>query len=383
MLVVTGQARTMVSTDRAVAYVHLGILGENYRTIRSKLSPGVGLLCVVKADAYGHGAIEVSRRLEALGVSSLGVATVEEGVELRINNIKAPILVLSGIMPWDDISTFLEHDLTPAIYNLETLTRIRARAGTFCAPLKVHMKFDTGMGRLGFSAKDAAAVMDCVENVASIQIDGLMTHFSGSETRDQYGIDQVTAFKEVVRGFVERGFRPRTIHMANSGAIINYPEAHFTMVRTGISLYGSHPSKDLKEKLPTRQVMKFASKVALTREFPVGYALSYGRSFVTERRTVVAYIPVGYADGYPRALSNKGYVLIKDRPCPVVGRVCMDWLLVDVTDLSTVSVNDEVILLGEGKSNTITADEIGEIADTIPYEILTQISRRVPRVYIG
>jgi alanine racemase len=254
-------------------------------------------------------------------------------------------------------------------------------ARSFRTPLKVHLKFDTGMGRLGFIPDDASEVLHCIEGVENLQVDGLMSHFSSSEIRDEYGILQVNTFKTIIEHFTKKGFHPPIVHMANSGAIVNYPEAHFTMVRAGISLYGSHSSKELKNHLPTKQVMKFVSKVALVREFPAGFALSYGRTFVTKKKTRIAYIPVGYADGYPRALSNKGSVLIHDKRRDIIGRVCMDWFLVDITDDDHVNVNDEVILLGESVTNCITADEIAEISETIPYEILCKVSKRVTRVY--
>lgn len=372
----------MPNTHRAVAYIDLNILEENYNTIRGKLSPEVGLLCVVKADAYGHGAVEVSRRLELLRAFHLGVATIDEAVELRINKIKIPILVMSGIMPWDDITTLLRYDLIPVVYDLTSLAMICNMVKSYQSTLNIHLKFDTGMGRLGFMTDDTSKVLDLVGGAANIHVAGLMSHFSSSEVRDDYGTAQVKAFKKVIEDFERRGFQPNIIHMANSGAIVNYPDAHFTMVRAGISLYGSHPSMELKKQLPTRPMMRFTSRIALIREFPANYALSYGRTYVTNRKTRVAYIPVGYADGYPRSLSNKGSVLIKDRRCSIIGRICMDWFLVDITDISEVNVGEEVVLLGESKSDAVTADEIGEIAGTIPYEILCKISKRVTRVYL-
>lgn len=372
----------MSNTFRAAAYIDLRILEENYNKIRAKLSPEVGLLCVVKADAYGHGAVEVSRRLELINVFHLGVASIDEGIELRVNKIKTPILIMSGIMPWDEITTLLEYDLKPVVYDLTSLAMISEMAKDFQSPLKIHLKFDTGMGRLGFMTDDSSRVMDLVEGIENIRIDGLMSHFASSEIRDDYGIAQVNSFKKVVKDFQQRGFQPEFIHMANSGAIINYPEAHFTMVRAGISLYGAHSAIELRKHLPTRPMIKFTSRIVLIREFPEGFALSYGRTYITKKKTRVAYIPVGYADGYPRSLSNKGSALIKDTRCSIIGRICMDWFLVDITDIPEVNVNEEVILLGESKTDIITADEIGEISGTIPYEILCNISKRVKKVYI-
>jgi alanine racemase len=372
----------MISIPRAVVYVDLGAVEDNYRTIEGRLSTGVTILCVVKADAYGHGAAEVSHRLERLGVGCLGVATMDEGIELRDHNIRAPILVMSGVMPWDDTETLQQHDLVPVVYDLVGLKRLREEAGSFVLPLRIHLKFDTGMGRLGFMPDDAPYVLDLLKSTGNLAVEGLMSHFSSSEIRDNYGMEQVAAFSSVVEFFRRNGVTPRLVHMANSGAITTYPEAHFNMVRAGISLYGSHSGPPLKEKLPTKQVMKFVSRIALIREIPAGYALSYGRAFTTEKITKVAYVPVGYADGYPRALSNRGAVLIKDKRCPIVGRICMDWLLADISGVEDVEVEEEVILLGQSNREIVTADEIGEIAGTIPYEILCKISKRVLRVYV-
>ncbi|OPX95191.1 MAG: Alanine racemase [Syntrophorhabdus sp. PtaB.Bin006] len=372
----------IVSIPRAVAYIDLRVLEENYGTIKSRLSPEAGLLCVVKADAYGHGAVEVSRRLEELGVSYLGVASTEEGIELRDYGIRAPILVMSGIMPWNDVEPFQRHNLVPVVYDQATLKRLKEESDGFDEPLKIHLKFDTGMGRLGFTMNEVPLALELVSDTKDIEVEGVMSHFSSSENRDEYGLEQVKTFTRITEFLKENGITPRLVHMANSGAIVNYPEAHFNMARVGISLYGSHPDVGLKKVLPTQQVMKFVSKIALIREFPAGYGLSYGRTFVTKRNTIVAYVPVGYADGYPRALSNKGSVLIKDRRCSIIGRICMDWLLVDITDIEGLEVKDEVILLGQGEEDAVTADEIAELAGTIPYEILCKISKRVLRVYV-
>ena len=182
--------------------------------------------------------------------------------------------------------------------------------------------------------------------------------------------------------FEKSGISPRLIHMANSGALTNYPDAYFSMVRVGVNLYGSDAAAELKEKIPVRPVMKLTSRIALIREFPPECSLSYGRTYTTEKATNIAFIPVGYSDGYPRALSNRGFVLVKDRRCPVVGRVCMDWILVDVTGVGDLSLGDEVILMGSGVSDKITADDIAELTGTIPYEVLCKISRRIPRIYV-
>ncbi len=374
----------MANVSRAVAYIDLGALEYNCSSIRKRLSPGAGLLGVVKADAYGHGAIEISKKLESIGIDYLGVATVDEGMALRSGRIVTPVLIMSGLFSWDEIEPVARYDLTPVVYDATTLARLIEATQGFGRPLKVHLKFDTGMGRLGFHTRDARDIVQKLAGARGIYVEGLMSHFSVSEVRDEYGLQQVAAFREVINIFRSAGFDPGYIHMSNSGAIVNYPEAHFSLVRAGISLYGSHPSLSLEESLPLKQVMKLSARVAFCREFPAGMSLSYGRTFTTDRPSAIAYIPVGYADGYPRSLSNKGVVLINDTRCRIVGRVCMDWVLADVTGAGPVSSGDEAILLGEGgrEGVRVSANEMAENAGTIPYELLCKISRRITRVYV-
>lgn len=372
----------MTNSPRAVAYIDLRALENNYRSIRQRLGAGVRLLGVVKADAYGHGAREISEKLRALGIDYLGVATVDEGMDLRKNGIAGPLLIMSGIFSWDELEPVLRYDLTPVIYDEEVLKRVVSGVSGLGRPLKVHIKFDTGMGRLGLDPSRARGIAGFLKGASAVELEGLMSHFSASEVKDEYGDEQVRKFMEVIGAFKDAGMEPPCIHMGNSGAVVNYPEAHFTMVRTGISLYGSHPSPGIEEELPLRQVMKVVARIALVREFPPGVALSYGRTYVTDKQARIAYIPVGYSDGYPRSLSNKGLVLIKDRKCSIVGRVCMDWILADVTDLSGVKSGDEAILLGEGEGSRISANDMAQRAGMIPYEILCRISRRIVRVYV-
>jgi alanine racemase len=372
----------MVRIPRAVAYIDLNALDGNYGAIRSLLPEEVRILAVVKSDAYGHGAVEVARRLESNGAYFLGVATIDEGVELRDSGITAPILIMSGVFPWDDVEPLFSSRLTPVVYDYATLDRIEEEGDRWEDALKVHVKVDTGMGRVGFMPDEVSHVAERVKDMKNVEIEGLMSHFSASETRNDYGLNQIKVFRGVVRAVKDAGVDPEIIHMANSGALTTYPEAHFNMVRVGINLYGSHAAGFLKEKISLRQVMRLVSKVAHIREFPSGSALSYGGTFTTKLNTKVAYIPLGYGDGYPRMLSNKGSVLIKDQRCSIIGRICMDWLLADVTHLAGLDVGEEVILLGCGETRTISADEIAEYEGTIPYEILCRISKRIMRVYV-
>ncbi len=367
--------------QRASIFIDLMSLEENYRAIQSLVGPGVAVLCVIKADAYGHGAVEVGRRLEGCGVGYFAVASLDEGKELRKNGVTTPILILSGIMPWEDVSSAVDNDMTLAVSSAEALERVAGLQTD--KTLKVHVKIDTGMGRLGFSLDNIRPVAKKLRHVEHIEVEGVMSHFASSERRDDYGLAQVESFRKAVDMFREAGIVPKFVHMANSGAICNYPESHFNMVRPGIMLYGSFPDRALCGRLKLKPVMTVSSRIASVRLFPARCALSYGRTYVTERETTVAYVPLGYADGYPRSLSNRGAVLIRGIRCNIIGRVCMDWLLVDVTAIPDVRPGEEVVFLGRGDGGKmIGADEIAEQAGTIPYELLCSISRRVPRRYV-
>jgi len=372
----------METKSRATVYIDLNILEENLRNIRKRFTGSMRILCVVKADAYGHGANKVAGKLESIGADYLGVATVDEGIELRRSGIRLPILVMSGLFPWDDLNRILEANLVPVVYDMNALQRIAEESEAKGKNIKIHIKVDTGMGRLGFMPSDIPAVADLLKRSKNIAVEGLMSHFSSSEIRDEFGAGQVETFKKVISGLENYGIRPELKHMANSGAIAVYPESYFDMVRLGISLYGSNTASDPKDRLPVRQVMKLVSKIALIRSYEEGYPISYGRTFTTKRRMKIACIPVGYSDGYPRALSNKGNVLVREKRCSITGRICMDWLMVDISDIENASAGEEVILLGGGMYDSITADEIAEHSGTIPYEILCKISKRIPRVYV-
>jgi alanine racemase len=368
----TAVLRTRTSVD-------LNVLESNYRAIQARVAPGVGLLSIIKADAYGHGAVEAGRRLASIGAPYFGVATIDEGRELREGGITIPILVLSGVMPWESVQAALQHRLTPVVADFDALERL---AGLREAEIRVHIKIDTGMGRLGFVQADLDRLTRRLRELPHVRVEGLMSHFASSEKRDDYGLAQVRDFTGAAEFLKERGITPKLLHMANSGAICEYPEAHFTMVRPGIMLYGSYSDPVLEGALQLGPVLTWSARVGVVREFPAGLALSYGRTYITGRRTKIAYIPVGYADGYPRALSNRGSVLVRGRRCPVVGRVCMDWIFVDVTEAGEVAPGEEVVLLGGSGNEAIRADDVAAQAGTIPYEVLCGISRCIPRHYV-
>jgi len=367
---------------RARAEIDLNALTDNFRTIRARVTGHARVLCVVKADAYGHGAVPIARHLEVQGADFFGVVTVDEGIELREHGIVKPILVMGGVMPWDDVEAFRRHSLTPVIADLQAFSRLASDAANRRQEIKVHVKVDTGMGRLGFSYNDLDALAAALRASKYVKVEGVMSHFSSSEVRDSYGLLQIDRFRDVVALLRKNGVEPEILHMANGGAVCQYPEAHFDMVRVGIMLYGAYPDRSLAEKIVVHPVMRLVSRVAYVREFPAGSPLSYGRTFVTQRTTHVACVAMGYADGVPRALSNKGAVLIKGQRVPIVGRVCMDFFLADVTGVADVTPGEEVILIGTSGNHSISPDEVAEQVGTIPYEILCGISRRVPRAYV-
>jgi alanine racemase len=362
--------------------IDLKVLEENYSVIRRKVPSHVKMLCVVKADGYGHGAVPVARRLESAGADYFGVATVDEGIELRNSGIALPILIMGGLMPWDETGDLWEHRLTPVLTDFQGLRRLDRDAKQRELPINIHVKVDTGMGRLGFSAVELDALANALKDAGYVRVEGMMSHFASSEQRDEYGISQISRFNDAVGFLKGHAIRPPLLHMANSGAVCQYPEAYFNMVRLGIMLYGSYSDARLADKIQVRPVMKLTSRVAYVKLFPPQSALSYGRTFITRRETKVAYIAAGYADGIPRALSNKGAVLLRGQRCPIIGRVCMDWLLADVTDLPDVAPGEEAVVMGAAGNDAITADEIAGHAGTIPYEILCSVSRRMSREYV-
>jgi alanine racemase len=363
------------------AEVDLGALAYNYRQLRQLIPPAVKVLAVVKADAYGHGAVPVSKKLEELNTDFLGVATVREGLELRNGGITKPILVLSGIYE-EEVEEVIAYRLTPMIYRLGIAAALSAAATKRGRKIPVHIKVDTGMGRIGVLAEEAPVFVGRVRQLENLVIEGIASHFATANEEDAtFAAEQLERFSRTIEEVKRLDIDPPFCHIANSAALVNLPAAHFTMVRPGIMLYGSYPSLALKARISLRHAMSWKSCIADLKKVPAGYPISYGRTFVTQRPSCIAAIPVGYADGYNRLLSNRGEVLIRGRRAPVVGRVCMDWTMVDVTAIPGVEVGDEVVLMGSQSGEEITPEEIGEWIGTISYEVLCSIGKRVQRTY--
>jgi alanine racemase len=363
-----------------VAVIDLDAVADNLRSLRSLLPRSVAVCAIVKADAYGHGAVPVSRELEAGGVEAFGVATVEEGLELRRAGVGRPILVLG--IGLSGIEAAQEHGLSPVIYSAAAAERISEAARRMGKPLSVHLKIDTGMGRLGVLGDEWEAVLKDLQENPWIQVKGLATHFSSAESDPAFSRTQLDRFRKAVdqaEGLCKD--RLRQVHIANSAGLLNHPESVFTMVRPGLLLYGAYPEPGLRKKIRVRPAMTFKTRVLSVKSLPAGSPVSYGGTFRTERASRIATLPVGYADGYRRDLSNRGWVLLRGRKAPVVGTVTMDLTMIDVTDIPEASEGDEVILFGPAEGACLPVEELAERIGTISYELLCAVGRRVPRIY--
>ena len=363
-----------------VAEIDLKSLEYNYRQLKKRFPEGVRLLAVVKADAYGHGAIPISRALEKLGVAYLGVAISDEGVELRKGGVKVPILILGGIYK-EDVDQVLEFDLTPVVFQKESLEILTKAAERWQKKVRIHIKVDTGMGRLGVPLGLWPTFLKELKRFPKIEIEGILSHFSMTDDQEGYTTYQWSQFQRAVAIAQKMGIPCQYLHMASSAIVTAFPSYSGNLVRPGIMLYGSYPSPIFKKMIRLKPLLTLKTHIHYLKQVPPGTKISYGGTFVTKRKSLIATLPIGYADGYSRHLSNKGEVLIRGRRAPVVGRVCMDFMMVDVTDIPKVSFGDEVVLMGRQGRQRITADEIAEKINSISYEVLCSIGKRVPRVY--
>lgn len=363
--------------------IDLDALRFNLRQVRDRVGQDCEILAVVKADAYGHGASGVAPALAAAGADQFGVALVGEGLALRRYGLTQPIVVLGGAFPGEE-ATILEHHLQPALYDLDTARRLDAAARAAGNRIPCHLKVDTGMGRLGFRPDRLADVLAVLKSLPGVEIRGVISHLALADEPDKpFTATQIERFQSVVTQVREAGFTPHYLHLANSAAIYSRQLAGCNLVRPGVSLYGGLTGTPFEQEVPQRPVMSFLSQVAQLKEVPAGEGISYAHRFVTQRPSRLAAVPVGYADGYNRLLTNKGDVLIRGRRAPVAGTVCMDWILVDVTAIPDVAVGDRVTLLGRDGDECITALEWADKIGTITYEVFCNISKRVPRIFVG
>lgn len=340
------------------------------------------MICLaVKADAYGHGIAEIGHEAEASGIDYLAVATVDEAVDLRNGGVTLPVLLYSLPTP-EEIAEVLTTGAIPVVSDLELATLIQSRAAGAYRTVDVHLKIDTGMGRIGCRPEEAAEVAAGIADLPNLHLAGVSTHFATSDSPDRRHTQaQIERFSGAVDAIRRRGINPGIVHAANSGGVLQYPDAWFDMVRPGILAYGYPPADDLEIGLNVLPVMELRSKLILIKEVGPGTAISYGATWTSSRRTHIGTIPVGYGDGYNRLLSNHARVLIRGKSYPVVGRVCMDHVMVDLGPTCEVERFDDVVMFGPDTTGPDAA-ELARICDTIPYEITCAISKRVPRIYV-
>lgn len=357
------------------AEIDLDAIASNLEALRGHIG-SARILAVVKADAYGHGVVPVARRLQANGVDGFGVALAEEGLELREAGIHVPILVLNGIHGGAH-RAIIEKQLTPVVYEIGEARAFDAAARE---PVHVHLKIDTGMSRLGVPLRELGAFLDALRGLPRVRISGVMTHLAEAEGDEAITRRQLARFDEALAAIRAAGHEPEHLHVANSAAALRYPEARRDWVRLGIALYGHSPTGDLQGDL--RPSMRLRTEIISVRALEPGERVGYSGTFTATAPTRVATLAIGYGDGLSRGLSNRGTVLVRGVRCPIVGNVSMDLTGVDVTRVPEARVGDEAVLLGAQGADVIRVDEVAEAAGILPYEVLTNVSRRVPRFYV-
>lgn len=379
------------------AEIDLSAINHNLSEVKRKLDPGTGVIAVVKANAYGHGLEQVAHSLDTAGADAFGVARLSEAVALRESGIKKEILVF-GYTPPEATGKILRHKLTQTVFSLSYAQELNEKASNLGESLKVHIKVDTGMGRLGVvpsqlegkkrspdCEKDQmCAAVRGICSLSNLDARGIYTHFAASDAADKTSPRrQLALFQDVLAMLDANDIEIPVKHAANSGAVIDIPEAYFDMVRPGIMLYGLYPSEDVDhEDIKLRPGMHLKARITQLKDVPAGFKVSYGETHSTPRPTKLATIPIGYADGYSRKLSSAGVMLVKGQRAPVVGRVCMDQTIIDVGHIEGVKRGDEVVIIGSQGNETVSADEMANQLETINYEIVSTLMARVPRVYI-
>lgn len=374
----------MTDEERVLAIVDLDAIASNIKNIRAKVDKNSGIIGIIKADAYGHGSVETAKVLLDNGADWLAVAVVDEGLNLRKNGITAPILLL-GYTPELRLNDVINNGFIQTVYSYDTAKKLSDAATALGKKAVIHIKIDTGMGRIGYRVNEESAdEIVKISKLPNIDVNGMFTHFSTADEADKaYTLEQYNKFVKMNDMLEERGLHIPVKHAANSAAIMDFDNMMFNMVRPGIILYGAYPSDEVKkENLSLSPAMSIKTHVSYVKDVNEGDSISYGRKYTAPSKRRIATIPVGYADGFIRAYSKGGKVLVRGEYAPIVGRICMDQFMVDVTDIDGVEVNDEVVLMGRQGDKEITADFIASVLDTINYEVFCTLSKRVPRQYI-
>jgi len=365
------------------AEIDLDKLAHNMREIR-RVAKSEIIIAVVKADAYGHGAVDVAPVLIENGANVLAVAVQSEAIELRRSGIECPIMIL-GFTPPDQIDNLLKYNIEQTVDSYKFAKELSKMALKENKLAKIHIALDTGMGRIGYLPNEESALeVYSISKLPNIEIVGMFCHFSCADEKDKtYTYEQIKRYDDFYEKLKGKKVYIKMRHIANSAAIMDLPETHYEAVRPGIIIYGYYPSDEVnKEKINLKPVMTLKTNVVHIKTLPPGEYISYGRKYKTQKETIIATLPIGYADGYTRFLFEKGKVIIKGSFAPVIGKICMDQCMIDVTSINGVKIGDEVILIGEEGDNKFTADTIGELIGTISYEVVCMIGKRVPRVYI-
>ncbi len=374
------------------AEIDLSAISHNLQQIKSIVeSEGSSVLAVIKDNAYGHGAVEVARMAEKANVRMFGVATVEEAMLLRQANIQTPILIFCCILP-EQADEIVRYDITQTVCDLRTCEILSKSAERLGKKAKIHVKIDTGMGRIGIAYEKAVELIKQIIQLPHIVVDGIFTHFAVADIdQTQFETDQITdeaftkiqikRFDAILSDLGKIGINISIKHSANSAGILNFPSSYYDMVRPGLALYGLYPCENPYKKIDLKPALSLKTRVVYLKELPAGHSISYGRTYVTDKLTKVATLAVGYGHGYSRKLSNKGEVLIRGKRVRIIGTICMDQCLCDVTHIPDVSIGDEVVLIGKQGEQEITADEVANKIGTISYEVLCGINANVRRIY--
>lgn len=373
----------MYEYHRLLAEINLDAIGNNIREIRKLIKPETQLLSVIKADAYGHGAEEVAKVCLYNGSDQLAVATCDEGVQVRQWSIQVPVLILGNTVE-GQLETVINNNLTQAVFRYETAKLMSDLAVKLNKTALIHIKIDTGMSRIGFlPTDDSIEEIEKIFALPNLKVTGVFTHFATADEKDKtFTKVQYKRFRFVTDALNQRGHTDFIRHCANSGAILDMPELQLDMVRAGIIIYGMYPSTEVTHPINLIPAMSLKSQISYVKYLEENVSIGYGRTFFTTCKTKVATIPIGYADGYSRAFSNKARVIINGQYAPVIGNVCMDQMMVDVTNIADAQDGDSVIIMGSDGKNTVSAEELASIAGTINYEIVCDVGKRVPRVYV-
>ena len=364
------------------AEVNLSAIRSNIEAIRARVGSGIKIMPAIKANAYGHGVLQVSRACIDAGADVLSVASIDEGIELREAGFDVPILILGCSIP-SAADYIIQHNIASTVCDIDFARAISNAAIKQGKLASIHIKVDTGMGRIGLPIEESINFIKDVYSLPGIDVGGVFTHFPSSDEEDQsFTNSQVKAFKELVTGLHQQGLCIKLAHTSNSGGILAYPEADFDAVRPGIMVYGLYPSKEVAKSIPIQEALTLKTRVVFLKESNAGTTVSYGRTHTLKRRSKIATLPIGYADGYNRLLSNQGEAAVRGCRVPVIGRVCMDQIMIDVTDVAGVELGDEVVLYGGGY-DYLSVSRIAEKIGTISYEVLCAIGSRVERIYIS